>query len=212
MMKEDETMGTVGLMYVGAVLFLNSLMLLGKIDGKSAGVFNLFIGSIQVITPFYLIFTAEGDPWVIFNAAGIFLFGLTYLYVGICNLKNLEPAGVGWYSLWVAILAIGYSYINFTELNDIKFGVIWLMWSFLWTLFYLLLARKKDIAIFTGWVAMIQAWITATIPAFLTLTGLWEKIGNEITWIITILSTISFIILYRITRPASSTLAAGSAV
>jgi putative amide transporter protein len=58
-------------------------MLLGGIDGKSAGVFNLFIGSIQVITPFYLIFTAEGDPWVIFNAAGIFLFGLTYLYVGI---------------------------------------------------------------------------------------------------------------------------------
>lgn len=81
-------MSTVGLMYVGAVLFVNSLMLLGKVDGKSAGVFNLFIGAIQVITPFYLIFTAGGEPWAIFNASGVFLFGLTYLYVGISNLKD----------------------------------------------------------------------------------------------------------------------------
>ncbi|BBU39482.1 AmiS/UreI family transporter [Aeribacillus composti] len=101
---------------------------------------------------------------MILNASGIFLFGLTYLYVGISNLKNFNSSGLGWYSLWVAILALGYSYINFIKLQDIKFGIIWLMWSFLWTLFYLLLAQKKNIAIFTGWVAFIQAWITATSP------------------------------------------------
>ncbi|MGG3987406.1 AmiS/UreI family transporter [Bacillus smithii] len=197
-------MGTVGLMYVGAVLFINSLMLLGKVEEKSAGIFNLFIGAMQTITPFYLIFTAKGDPWSIFNASGVFLFGFTYLYVGISNLKNLDSSGLGWYSLWVAILAIGYSFINFTELNDIKFGIIWIMWAFLWTLFYLLLAQKKDIAIFTGWIALIQAFMTATVPAFLMLIGQWSKIGTKVSWTVTFISIIAFIIIYWMTKPSPS--------
>ncbi|WPZ18234.1 AmiS/UreI family transporter [Geobacillus subterraneus] len=197
-------MDKVGLMYVGAVLFINSLMLLGKVDEKSAGVFNLFIGAMQVITPFYLIFTSKGDPWIIFNASGIFLFGLTYLYVGISNLKNLDSSGLGWYSLWVAILALGYSYINFAKLQDIKFGIIWLMWSFLWTLFYLLLAQKKNIAVFTGWVAFIQAWITATIPAFLLLINQWDVVGLKTTLSVTILTILAFIVIYISTKPSSS--------
>jgi putative amide transporter protein len=197
-------MDKVGLMYVGAVLFINSLMLLGKVDQKSAGVFNLFIGAMQVITPFYLIFTSKGDLWIIFNASGIFLFGLTYLYVGISNLKNLDSSGLGWYSLWVAILALGYSYINFAKLQDIKFGIIWLMWSFLWTLFYLLLAQKKNIAVFTGWVAFIQAWITATIPAFLLLINQWDVVGLKTTLAVTILTILAFIVIYISTKPPSS--------
>jgi hypothetical protein len=197
-------MGTVGLMYVGAVLFINGLMLLGKVEEKSAGIFNLFIGAMQTITPFYLIFTANGDPWSIFNASGVFLFGFTYLYVGISNLKNLDSSGLGWYSLWVAILAIGYSYINFTELHDIKFGIIWIMWAFLWTLFYLLLAQKKDIAIFTGWIALIQAFLTSTIPAFLILIGQWNKIGTKVTWAATFLAIAAFIIIYWMTKPSPS--------
>lgn len=194
-------MSTIGLMYVGAVLFVNSLMLLGKINSKSAGVFNLFIGSIQVITPLFLIFTAnEGDPWALFNASGIFLFGLTYLYVGICNLKNYDGSGVGWYCLWVAILAVGYSLMSFIQFQDYKFGIIWLMWSFLWTLFFLLLGLKKEITIYTGWVTLIQGWLTATIPAFLTLIGRWDAVGPKITWGITIITVLVFIVLYYSTR------------
>ncbi|OKL35347.1 AmiS/UreI family transporter [Domibacillus mangrovi] len=194
-------MSSVGLMYVGAVLFVNSLMLFGKIDGKSAGVFNLFVGAIQVISPLYLIFTANGDSWVIFNASGIFLFGFTYLYVGITNLKNYDSSGVGWYSLWVAILAVGYASVSFIHFNDVKFGIIWLMWSFLWTLFYLLLSSKKNIGIFTGWVALIQSWITAAIPAFLILIGQWDAVGPKTTWGITILTILLFIVVYLFTKP-----------
>ncbi|MED0704417.1 hypothetical protein [Aeribacillus composti] len=36
---------------------------------------------------------------------------------------------------------------------------------------------KKNIAIFTGWGAFIQAWITATIPPFLLLINQWEFVG-----------------------------------
>lgn len=40
-------MSSVGLMFVGAVLFVNGLLLLGKTDAKSAGTFNLFVGALQ---------------------------------------------------------------------------------------------------------------------------------------------------------------------
>lgn len=196
-------MDTIGLMYVGAVLFVNSLMLLGKINSKSAGVFNLFVGAIQVITPFYLIFTANGEPWALFNASGIFLFGLTYLYVGICNLKNYDGSGVGWYCLWVAILAVGYGLVSFIEFQDYKFGIIWLMWAFLWTLFFLLLGLNKNIGIYTGLVTLIQGWLTATIPAFLTLIGRWDAIGPKMAWSVTAITILVFIVLYFLTKAAA---------
>lgn len=198
-------MSTVGLMYVGAVLFINGLMLLGRIDGKSAGVFNLFIGAMQVITPFYLIFTSGGEPWAIFNASGIFLFGLTYLYVGISNLKGYDGSGIGWYSLWVAVLAVGYGTMSIIQFGDIKFGIIWYMWAFLWTLFFLLLGLKKNIGVFTGWVTLIQAWVTATIPAFMTLIGAWDNVETRLAWGITLVCVIVFAILYVGTKaPARS--------
>lgn len=190
-------MSNVGLLYVGAVLFVNSFMLWGKIDGKSAGIFNLFIGGLQVFTPIYLIVTANGDILTIFSASGIFLFGFTYLYVGITNLTNSSAIGVGYYSLWVAILAIGYSLANFIHFGDVKFGVIWLMWSFLWFLFYLLLAKGKPIAKFTGWVAFIQSWITCTIPAYFILAGIWDAVSDLTGVIIGLAAFIVFGILYK---------------
>jgi putative amide transporter protein len=151
-------------------LFVNAMMLLGKAEPRSVGIFNLFVGALQVVVPFYIIATAD-DPLVILNASGIFLFGFTYLYVGITNLGEFDTSGLGWYCLWVAILAIAYSLANFFYLGSVVFGVIWIMWSFLWALFFVLLALKKDIARFTGWVTMVEAWITCTIPAYLLLIG-----------------------------------------
>ena len=41
-------MGYVGLLLSGAALFLNSLVILGKVEEKSAGVFNLFVGGCKL--------------------------------------------------------------------------------------------------------------------------------------------------------------------
>lgn len=189
-------MSNVGLLYVGAVLFVNSFMLFGKIDGKSAGIFNLFIGALQVFTPIFIIITANGDVATIFSASGLFLFGFTYLYVGITNLSNSNTSGVGYYCLWVAILAVGYSIANFVSLGDFKFGIIWLMWSYLWFLFYLLLAKNKPIERYTGWVTLIQSWMTCTIPAFFILTDLWRLITNFAGFLLGISAFIIFALLY----------------
>ena len=164
-------MGAVGLLYVGAILFLNGTMLLGWIDGKSAAPLNIFVGLLQVVTPTYLIINANGDMTQILGAAGLYLFGFTYLYVA-CNLMwNLDGSGLGMFSLFVAIAAVVFSLISF-DADDPVFGVIWLYWAFLWILFFLLLARKMDgLGRYTGAVAAIQGWVTGAIPAFLILTG-----------------------------------------
>ena len=70
-----------------------------------------------------------------------------------------------------------YSLLNFFYFGDPFLGVIWIMWSFLWGLFFVLLALKREIARFSGWVAMVEAWITRVIPAFLLLAGRWPVGG-----------------------------------
>jgi hypothetical protein len=70
-----------------------------------------------------------------------------------------------------AIIAIVYSLLNFFYFGDPIFGVIWLAWSFLWTLFFILLALKRRHIPLHWWVTMIVAWTTCVIPAYLLMTG-----------------------------------------
>lgn len=193
-------MGAVGLLYVGAVLFLNGLMLLGKVEPRAAGVFNLFVGALQVVTPTLLIVFNPADPVELLNASGLYLFGFTYLYVGINLLAGIDTTGVGYFSLFVAIMALGYSWANFQLLGDPGFGVIWLYWSFLWTLFFILLGLKRTrITRYTGWVTAIQGWVTAAIPAFLLLTGGWRTTALYAV-VLAVFGVVVFAVLWPLTR------------
>ncbi|WP_082499907.1 AmiS/UreI family transporter [Nocardioides sp. Leaf285] len=172
-------MSSVGLTFVGAALFVNGLLLLGRIDAKGAGVFNLFVGALQTAIPFFLIATAD-TPDEILGAAGIFLFGFTYLYVGICNLAGYASTGVGWYSLWVAVMALGFGVVNIVRFDDTPTGLLWLQWSVLWTLFFLVLALGRErLTALTGWFTLILAFTTCTVPGFLLLLGEWGRVP---TW------------------------------
>ena len=162
-------MGSVGLLYVGAVLFLNGCMLLGWVDTRAAVPLNIFVGILQVVTPTYLIFTADGDMTKILAASGLYLFGFTYLYVAFNLWNDLDGTGLGFFSLFVAICAVVFAVISFRD-QDYAFGVIWIYWAFLWALFFLLLGLGRDsLGRYTGAVAAIQGWVTGAIPAFLLL-------------------------------------------
>lgn len=169
-------MASVGLLYVGAILFLNGCMLLGWVDSRSAVPLNIFVGILQVITPTYLIFTAEGDTTKILAASGLYLFGFTYLYVAFNLWNDLDGTGLGYFSLFVAICAVVYAVIAFRD-GAYAFAVIWLFWSFLWGLFFLLLGRgRESLGRYTGAVAAVQGWVTGAIPSFLLLTDRWREI------------------------------------
>jgi hypothetical protein len=168
-------MASVGLLYVGAVLIVNGLMLLGRVDARAAAPMNLFVGLLQVITPTYLIFTSGGDPATILAASGIYLFGFTYLYVAFNLFFGLDGTGLGWFSAFVACCAVVYAALNFSRFDDPAFGVIWLYWATLWALFFLVLGLKREeLTRFTGLIAIVAGVFTCAVPAFLLLTGVWQ--------------------------------------
>ena len=211
-------MGSVGLLYVGAVLFLNGMMLLGRVDAKSAAPLNIFVGGLQVVTPTYLIFTANGNTDTILTASGLYLFGFTYLYVAFNLLGGLDGTGLGYFSLFVAVCALVYSGLSFGRLNDNAFGVIWLYWAFLWLLFFLVLGLgREELTRYTGAVAAFQGWLTGAIPAFLLLTNNWVDNTDTTAIVLAVLAVVLFGGLYPRLRgrapakPAESTEPAGRA-
>ncbi len=168
-------MSAVGLLYVGAVLFLNGILLLGRVSPKEAAPLNLFVGALQVVTPTILIAANLADTQAIFAASGLYLFGFTYLWVGINGAAGWNNRGLGWFSLFVAMAAVAYAVHSFAVDGDPAFGVIWLVWSLLWFLFFLVLGLELDrLGAPTGAFTVVVAFITAAIPAFMQLVGHWS--------------------------------------
>jgi putative amide transporter protein len=113
-------------------------------------------------------------------ASGIFLFGFTYLYVGIANLAGQPPVGLGWYSAWVAILATAFDITNIVRFHDPTIGLLWLQWAVLWALFWLVLGLGVSrLTPLTGWLTLILSFTTCTIPGYLLLLGEWGRVP---TW------------------------------
>ncbi|MDN5761743.1 MAG: hypothetical protein L0H41_05445 [Microlunatus sp.] len=171
-------MTDVGLLFVGAVLIVNGIMLLGRMTPKAAAPLNFFVGALQVVTPTFVIITAGSDREVIAAAAGLYLFGFTYLWVGINAATGWPDHGLGWFSLFVSVSAVGFAAFTWTQGGRV-FVVIWLAWSLLWFLFFLVLALERaDLADFTGAVAIVEGVLTAAVPASLALSGLWRDSGT----------------------------------
>ncbi len=167
-------MGAVGLLYVGVVLVVNGVMLLGHMSPRAAAPLNLFVGALQVITPTYLIVAADGDPARIALAAGIYFFGFTYLWVGLNALTGWPAEGLGWFSLMVAVAAVGFSVHAWTVVGDQPFGVIWLLWAVLWFGFFLLMAlHREQLTAPIGVLAIGEGLLTAGVPGFLIVAGWW---------------------------------------
>jgi hypothetical protein len=200
----------VGLLYVGAVLFVNGLALVGLVKGTSMIPMNLFVGILQVVTPFYLIFSAHGDQAVIVGASGLFLFGFTYLYVAMNNAFNLDGTGLGWFCLFVAITACVYSYWNFAnyaalssgdaDVGDLL-GVLWASWAILWLLFWFVLALgQSSFTIFTGAWCAAQGIYTGLVPA-LILINFPSAVTSTLPVIIGAVSIVTFIFFYVTLKP-----------
>ena len=200
-------MAETGLLFVGAVLFINGLSLLGWVKGRSLVPMNVFVGLLQVITPLYLIFTANGDPAVILLASGLFLFGFTYLYVAINNTFDLDGSGLGWFCLYVVFAAPVYAWFNFRDATPggNVLGVLWLSWAFLWFLFWLVLSLgKTSLTRYTGAVCATQGIITGFIPA-LILIGQPSWFTNELAIAIAVVGIVLNVIYFWTVKTKAAT-------
>lgn len=196
-------MTLVCLLLSGAALLINGLAALGVVPVRDAAVFSLIIGSAQLVLGVtYLAGTDGTGTEALLSGAGMFLFGLTYVYVGLDFLLGLGSKGLGWFCGMVA--AFGLLLAAAWHRNDPLLAVLWLCWSVLWALFFTSLALGlEQIRPFTGWALVLTSQVTATIPAFLGMTGLWPYSADAAALAAAVLA-ILFVVAGMLARRGSS--------
>ena len=163
------------LLYVGAVLFINGLSMIGQVSKREAVIMNIFTGLVSLSVAAYNAF-AIADIQSVKNAAFGLLFGFTYLWVAYNNATDADGRGLGWFSLFVAITAIPIFLLSINAAQNIGeewLAFNWAAWSVLWFSFFLLnvVNKTKSYTRPIGWFTIVQSIITAWIPGFLLLTG-----------------------------------------
>ncbi|WP_395400984.1 AmiS/UreI family transporter [Arthrobacter sp. UC242_113] len=166
-------MAYICLLLSGAALLINGLATLNLVPRRDAAVFSLVIGTAQLILGVaHLTATAGRGTQSLLGPAGIFLFGLTYAYVGLDFRLGLGSKGLGWFCGMVGfcglLLAVAWSG------EDPLLSVLWLCWTYLWLLFFLHMALGFErMAPLIGWSLVLTSQASATVPAFLGITGHW---------------------------------------
>lgn len=163
------------LFYVGAVLCLNGLWLLGRIGDNEIAIIDYFVGGITLFASIYLAFGPGSDSTSINAAAMTLLFSFTYFWVALNRSNQADGRGLGWFCLFVAITAVPVTIQTLnaaTTMWGYWFGLCWAAWGVLWFLYFLLLVRKKPIEKFVGTVTVAQGIFTGWLPGYLLLNGL----------------------------------------
>ena len=164
----------LSLFYVGAVLILNGLGVLGRIGDREISIINLFTGGLTLLVSLKLAFGENADGASIKAAAFSLLFSFTYLWVAFNRFTGADGRGLGWFSLFVAITAVPVAVDTLRIAStpwDWWLGLSWAAWALLWLLFFLLLALQKPISRMTAGVAIGQGIVTGWLPGYLLLTG-----------------------------------------
>lgn len=198
------------LFFVGSVLMLNGLSLLGFVNSKATYPINLFVGGALAILALGLIVRSKPDSAAltsdILHAGGFLLFAFTYLYVFVSAAFGLDSTGTGWYCGWAALVSGALSIVNFTILGDHAFGWIWLAWVFLFIGFWLVLGLgKATLGRAVGVLTVLQAFSTAALPGFLDVVDLWSSIPVGMVAVVQIVIVlVSAMIAWRDLRAEST--------
>lgn len=163
------------LLWVGAVLTLNGLWLMGRIGDREIAVINIFTGTITFLAAVVTALRsgAQTTTDIAFGAL-VLLFTFTYLWVAINRIFGFDGRGLGWYSLFVAITALPIGIEILADASttwDYWLGLNWLAWAVLWFFYFLLLVPRRLSANFVGAVTLIEGILTAWLPAYLILRG-----------------------------------------
>src|ERR1700752_1361265 len=176
----------VVLLYVGVVLIVNGIWLIGQarvaaageagaeahptfIQNREVSVLNLFTGFVGVVAAVTQMVqgNSQGDLGQVRGAGFILLFAFTYLWVAANNFLNAGGRAFGGYCLFVAITAIPAGIWTFATAQgnaaSIYLGVCWFAWAVLWFLFFLLLALDRPVGRLTGAVAILEGIGTAWV-------------------------------------------------
>ena len=97
----------MGLLFVGGVLFVNGMWLLGYGSDRDVAVFNFLVGLITFLIVLWWAFGGDASEGTAFNAAGTMLFSFTYLWIGANAIRGVDDQrSFGWYCGFVAVTAV----------------------------------------------------------------------------------------------------------
>lgn len=207
-------MSSIALLFVGAVLLVNGLVFLGRIDGKAAIPINILAGSLLVLTAILQITEvspASPDYRVAaFGAVGFTLFGFTYLTVGANSLFGGTGTALGWYCGWAALIAATLAVVNFAGSADPLIAWLWVAWSVLFFSFFVaLITGTEQLGYAAGLLALIQSVTTASVPGLLMINGSWTTMSTTVIAVVQITGIIVYVIAaasrrHRVAAPEAS--------
>ena len=181
----DGLMPYVCLLLSGAALLVNGLATLGRLPRRDAAILSLLVGGTQLVLGVVHASTAGNVPAALLTAAGMFLFGTTYLYSGLDTLLALGSRGLGWFCGMVAFCGVllAAAWVG----SDPLLAVLWLCWTALWALLFACLALGAGrLEPFAGWSLVLTSQVSATVPALLGLAG-WWPVSGSVAWLAALL-------------------------
>lgn len=164
----------VSLVYVGAVLFINGLWLLDKLDRKEVIFVDSFVGLISFLIAFHLVFSEHADAKTIEAGAYTFLFSCTYLWVAFNQYMQNDGRGLGWFCLFVSIITVPVTISLFIKANsvwEVWFSFCWGSWGILWFVYFINLVFLQINKKYVGMLTLVTSIISAWIPGYLLISG-----------------------------------------
>lgn len=161
------------LFYVGIVLMLNGLWMLGRIADREILIINALVGLLCLRTANELAFGDSADAASVRQATFSLMFAFTYLWVAYNRLTKSNGYGLGWFSLMVAItaqlVAIQLLASAGTDVWHVWRAISWTAWAMLWLMFFLVQVFQLPWTRLAGWMSIVQGALTGWLPAMLLL-------------------------------------------
>lgn len=171
-------MTILALLFVGAVLLLDGMQLLGRLSALATAPINAFVGLLLVVGSLTEVARGDGTGDSLIAATGFLLFGLTYCFVGWVNHRSLPAEGLGWYCGWAAVIAVLLAVTSFYRYGDPQFGVLWIAWAVLFLGFFVVLGLgQAHLSRPTGWYAIVVGLSSTTFTAAAMMLGVWSSLA-----------------------------------
>jgi acid-activated urea channel len=152
---------------------MNGVAAISNWDAKTTAFINLVTGSILVIGNF--IGVAKANVLTDYNnAAGGFLFGVTYLFIAANYLLKLDVRAFGWYCFGVTVFAV-ISTVVCVQNGMVSLGLIWAAWAVLWFEGFLQLGLNvQQLGKIFPVLSILEGIFATGGPGVLMLFGWWQ--------------------------------------
>jgi len=165
-----------GFFFFSVALITLAMMALGKGKADGAGTVFIFVGAINAIMGFMLLWANLASPVFIGVAFLVLIFAFTFLAAGIINIRGYDLMPLGNANILSGLMMLAFA--AFFIINRAAFstvGFVWLVvncfsWAGLFWAITLVTHGKMQLAT-AGRLALVQAFYTLWIPAALLLTG-----------------------------------------